>query len=341
MDTDSNGKPRWKMNLEIASWIAAIMGVLVPILTWWLTPEAFKAWLGYQTKISVWEWLLLIILGILWTLTVIRLAKRFQQSQSKVPAKNPSAITGSMNEQTGKSSHEKPKNSGYLNHNRAIITECLKRIHDDKETNEVMLALDFCSFGAFGDFKEFERQVNLIKSISDKLYDNHKRLHIIANGLEACQWQLEQFFSENEWRNNGPRWLTNNIRHFAESELGRKVFTPEARAQILSEGLTREQWIKYRLNFEVGVEEYYSQNNSLVTRHPGIVPFHAWLCKVRHGSPYGVVALCLHQTAASAEVAFVLRDEQAPPTIDLVEELFKANTKPVFHPAKSALKASA
>src|SRR5205085_8082865 len=89
---------------------------------------------------------------------------------------------------------------------RNVVTECLKRIRDDHAAYRVMLALDFCSFGAFGDFAEFEQQARLIKSIAHRLYDKEGSFRIVANAPGACQWQLEQFFAEPEWKKNGGKW---------------------------------------------------------------------------------------------------------------------------------------
>ena len=76
-----------------------------------------------------------------------------------------------------------------------------------------------------------------------------------------------------------------------------------------SQKLTREKWVDLRTDFEKFVEDDYQSHDAIVTRYPGIVPFHAWLCDVRGGIPYGVFALCHHQTAATAELVFSIEGE--------------------------------
>ncbi len=102
------------------------------------------------------------------------------------------------------------------------------------------------------------------------------------------------------------------------------MFTPSALKQILNHNLSREQWINFRLHFEKAAEDDYRNNNAEFTRYPGVVPFHAWLCDVTRGVPYGVFALCHHQTAATAELAFRVEGECVRHIMHLAENLFSA-----------------
>lgn len=211
---------------------------------------------------------------------------------------------------------------------RNAITNCLKRMQKDGAATHVIIALDFCSFGAFGDFAVFELQAKLIKSIAHELQSRYADLEIVANSPGACKWQLVQFFSEEKWDTNCNKWKRENIPKFAKNKRAQETFSSDYLAHILSQDLTREEWIDYRLAFEKCVEEDYCKNNATVTRYPGIVPFHAWLCDISQGAAYGVLALCHHQTAATAELVFSIEGDGVRHTMKLAGKLFDAKKPP-------------
>lgn len=197
-------------------------------------------------------------------------------------------------------------------------------MNTDRSAAHITIALDFCSFGAFGDLAESERQATLIKSLAQKAQAREGSLRIVVNSPMARKWQLEQFFSAPQWESNCERWKKLNIRRFAKSKRAQVAFKPDAIKRILEGTVTRVDWIDLRLAFEKCVEDDFQKSNAIITRYPGIVPFHAWLCDSREGPHYGVFALCHHQTAATAELMFGIEGDGARHLMQLTDRLLAA-----------------
>ena len=94
----------------------------------------------------------------------------------------------------------------------------------DRTAANIMIALDFRSFGAFGDFAEFERQADLIKKIGDQLHGRDGSLKIVVNSPAARKWQLEQYFKP-KWQTRSMTWKKENIPNFARHERASEILT--------------------------------------------------------------------------------------------------------------------
>src|SRR5437016_4222805 len=77
------------------------------------------------------------------------------------------ASHGSAPPATKRTLHTRVEWLGHLTdaQRRDAITVCLKKMLKDRAAMDITIALDFCSFGAFGNFAKFKQQAKLINDI--------------------------------------------------------------------------------------------------------------------------------------------------------------------------------